>query len=150
MKSTQLLSIVEKDLRRDEGVRSKPYRDTEGFLTIGVGHNLDVEGLCPEAIDAQLRYDIRTKAIEPLERYLPWYRECPDPVKRVLINLMFNMGPKTLLGFHNTLAFIKKGDYSRAASHLLQSKYARQVGDRAERLAALLREAELVSPPEHS
>ena len=146
MKSTQLLSIVEKDLRRDEGVRSKPYRDTEGFLTIGVGHNLDAEGLCPDAIQAQLAYDIRTKGLEPLDRYLPWWKDHPIAVQRVLINLMFNMGPKTLLGFHNTLAFIKKGDYSRAASHLLQSKYADQVGARAERLASLLREVASASP----
>lgn len=139
--STTLLSLVETDLRRDEGVRSKPYRDTEGYLTIGVGHNLDAEGLCPAAINAQLAFDIRTKALDPLDKHLPWWRQKPEGVQRALINLMFNMGPGTLLQFVHTLSSIEKGDYPKAAAQLLQSKYAKQVGARAERVAAWLRDA---------
>jgi lysozyme len=140
--SSSLLSTVESDLIRHEGRRSKVYRDTKGFLTVGVGHNLDAEGLCDEAIAVQLAYDIRTKAIEPLNRYLPWWDQQPDSVKRALINLMFNMGPRTLLQFQETLSLMKKGDYREAAAQLLKSRYATQVGQRAQEVASWIASAE--------
>jgi lysozyme len=140
MQSTTI-SLLTRDLERDEGRESKPYRDTTGHLTIGVGHNLDAEGLCKEAIDAQLAYDVKTKAIGPLNRFLPWFIEHPENVQRALANLMFNLGPTRLLKFHRTLGLIRTKRYNEAADALLDSLYARQVGDRAKRVAALLRSA---------
>lgn len=133
--------LLEKDLDRDEGRRSRAYRDSKGFLTIGVGHNLDAEGLCDAAIDAQLQYDIQTKAIAPLDRHLPWYKEHPEGVQRVLANLAFNMGIKKLLMFKTTLELIRAGLYDKAADRLLTLPYAKQVGQRANRLARLLKNA---------
>src|SRR3954464_9663542 len=100
MISTSTLSNVKSDLMRDEGYRDRPYKDSRGFLTIGVGHNLDADGLCPSAILAQLDWDIDTKALEPLTKYLPWWTDQPEEVQRVLINMCFNLGIHSLLGFH--------------------------------------------------
>lgn len=141
-----LLSDLAAQLRVDEGVRSKPYRDTEGYLTIGCGHNLDAEGLCHDAIEAQLQFDIRTKAVEPLDKFIPAWKTYPESVQLALGNLMFNMGPKTLLGFHQTLSLIEKGHYREAAAQLLRTKYAKQVGQRAIRVAALLSSAQSSAP----
>lgn len=137
--SSNIYSPIENDLIRDEGLRSKPYRDTEGYLTIGVGHNLDAEGLCREAIIAQLRYDIRTKAVEPLDKHLSWWRSHPEPVQRVLMNMCFNLGIGGLLKFKETLALIESKNYTAAADRILTLKYAKQVKSRANRLADLLR-----------
>lgn len=126
------------DLKVDEGRRDRPYRDTVGKLTIGYGHNLDAEGLCEAALVAQLEYDM-TKASRHLDRFLPWWAEKPDNAKRVLLNMTFNMGIGTVLTFKRTLEHIRLGRYKDAADALLQSRYATQVGDRAKRLAALLR-----------
>jgi lysozyme len=134
-----LIEELTEDLKRDEGRRDKPYRDTKGILTIGYGHNLEAEGLCEAALLAQLEYDIQTKAIAPLDRNLPWWREHPEDVQRVLANLMFNMGWGTLRQFKRTLKFIELGQYKAAAAALLESLYATQVGQRAERLAQILR-----------
>jgi lysozyme len=131
-------SQIERDLIRDEGVRAKPYKDTEGFLTIGVGHNLDAAGLCSEAILAQLRYDIRQHEAE-LDRKLPWWRKHPEPVQRVLLNMAFNLGVPGLLKFKETLGLIESKNYTAAADRLLTLKYAKQVKGRAVRLADLLR-----------
>src|SRR6185312_8317915 len=49
-------------LRRHEGVRASPYRDVEGNLTIGVGHNLDCVPLSARAIDLILDDDIQAVA----------------------------------------------------------------------------------------
>jgi lysozyme len=139
--SPTLLSQVESDLRVHEGVRSKPYRDTAGFLTIGVGHNLDASGLCPEAISVQLRYDIRTLCIAEMDRHLSWWRDQPMNVQRALVNLCFNLGIHDLLQFKQTLALIKKGDYREAAAQLLRSKYASQVKGRAREVAGWIASA---------
>lgn len=125
------------DLYLDEGSRSKPYKDTRGFLTIGVGHNLSAAGLCPAAIRAQFDFDF-AGVVEDLNRRIPWWVDQPEVVKRVLVNLTFNMGIQKVLGFHQMLLAMQLGDYPLAASHLLQSAYASQVPNRAKRLAALL------------
>lgn len=132
------ISSIEADLIRDEGTRDKVYKDSRGFNTIGVGHNLDAEGLCQEAIYAQLQYDVKQKE-KDLDAHLAWWREHPEPVQRVLLNLCFNLGIHSLLTFKATLLAIRVKQYSIAATHLLDSLYAKQVGQRAVRLANLLR-----------
>jgi lysozyme len=135
---TSMISSLEADLTRDEGTRNRPYLDSRGFHTIGVGHNLDAEGLAPEAIAAQLRHDVLTKAL-PLYQALPWLQNAPEPVQRALLNMAFNIGIQGLLKFKTTLALIEQGDYDLAADRILKLPYAKQVGSRASRVASLIR-----------
>ena len=58
---------------------------------------------------------------------------------RVLANMAFNLGIHGLLKFVRTLNAIERGNYDEAASHMLASKWAGQVGQRAQRLAAMMR-----------
>ena len=60
--------------------------------------------------------------------------------QRALVNLMFNLGPDRFAGFKKLIAAVRAGDWSEAAAHCLDSKYAQQVGDRAKRIAKQLRE----------
>ena len=130
-------------LRLHEGERRKPYRDTVGKLTIGIGRNLDDKGLRRDEIEYLLANDIADSRAD-LDRYLPWWRGL-DPVRqRVLIDMVFNMGagsPKGggLLSFVNTLSEIRRGNYGIAADMMLASKWAQQVGRRAVRLATMMR-----------
>jgi lysozyme len=125
------------ELCRDEGVRLKPYVDTVGKTTIGVGRNLTDVGISQDECNALLENDIgRTTAW--LDRNLPWWSTL-DPVRqRVLVNMAFNMGGG-LLSFANTLAAVQRGDYAAAANGMLASKWATQVGARATRLADMMR-----------
>ena len=126
------------ELRRDEGTRAKPYLDTVGKLTIGVGRNLDDVGLSDDEIDYLLANDIK-RVDADLDRNIPWWRDL-DPVRqRVLQNMCFNMGITGLLGFKNTLGLIKRGDYGAAASAMLKSRWAAQVKRRAQRLSEMMR-----------
>ena len=130
-------------LRLHEGERRKPYRDTVGKLTIGIGRNLDDKGLRRDEIEYLLSNDI-ADARADLDRYMPWWRGL-DPVRqRVLIDMMFNMGAGSpgkggLLSFVNTLSEIRRGEYAIAADMMLASKWAAQVGRRAVRLATMMR-----------
>ncbi len=135
---SELLDLVTADLRRDEGERLKPYRDTVGKLTIGIGRNLDDVGISAEESAFLLANDI-AKVEKQLDERLPWWRTLSINRQRVLINMAFNMGIFGLLGFKNTLAFVQAGDYARAADNMLISKWAKQVKGRAVRLAELMR-----------
>lgn len=124
------------DLRRDEGVRPHAYTDTEGILTIGVGHNL-ITGppLTDAAIMAILEGDLAATTAW-LDTHLPWWTGLDAPRQRVLVNMAFNLGPR-LLVFHQTLAAFEAHDYPQAAREMMSSVWARQVGARADRLSHL-------------
>ena len=127
-------------LRRDEGVRSTLYRDELGNATVGVGHNLSTP-LSDRSIQVILEDDVA--AIKSaLDAACPWATSLDDSRYGALLNLAFNMGVggvhAGLLGFPRMLRAIQAQDWDTAARELLDSRYARQVGDRATRLAAQL------------
>lgn len=121
-------------LVRDEGEVLKPYRDSRGFLTIGVGHNLDAKGISRRAVRLILEDDV-ADAMADLQRALPWCEQLDDARRGVLINMTFNMGIGGLLTFKRFLAHMKAGEWAAAAREILESEYAKQVGSRAKRMA---------------
>ncbi len=133
--------LLKKELIRDEGVRRDAYRDTEGYLTVGIGFNLSANKM-PEGItlplsdeEIDILYKISVKdVIRGIETYFPWWGSLDDVRKRVLANMVFNMGIWGVKGFKNTLLFMQSGDYKQAASNMRKSKWYKQVGRRAERL----------------
>jgi lysozyme len=126
-----------RQLRLHEGERLKPYRCTAGKLTIGVGRNLEDRGITAEESAYLLGNDIARFEAE-LFRALPWASSLDDVRQRVLLDMAFNMGMAGLLTFKNTLATIKAGDFEKAAGMMLESKWAKQVGQRAERLSRMM------------
>lgn len=130
-------SALIRQIRLHEGERLKPYRCTAGKLTIGVGRNLDDRGITSEESAMLLDNDIRLLEIE-LFRALPWASALDDVRQRVLLDMAFNLGLPGLLQFKRTLEAIRTGQYQQAATMMLDSLWARQVGQRAERLARMM------------
>lgn len=139
-------SALISDLKRDEGLRLAAYPDPLSGgdpWTIGYGHtgNEVKKGLrwTPEKCEAVLVQDIEEHT-EELDLRMPWWRNL-DPVRQdVIANMAFNLGVKRLLGFKNTLALARAGDYHGAAKGMLASAWAGQVGARAQRLARMMRD----------
>jgi len=129
---------LEEQLMIDEGVKYHPYKDSVGKLTIGIGRNLDDKGLSMLELLYLLDNDIKG-VFEDLDRELPWWREKSNNRQRALANMCFNLGIGGLGTFKNMLAALILGDYKRAADEALDSKWAKQVGDRAIRIANLIR-----------
>ncbi len=126
---------LKKALVRHEGLKLKPYTCTAGKLSLGVGRNLDDNGISES--EAMLLLDNDIKAItRDLDRMLPWWSKMDDCRREVLANMAFNLGLPTLLTFKNTLASMQAGDYKDAAAQMLKSRWATQVGNRAKELAA--------------
>lgn len=126
------------ELTRDEGLRLKPYRDSVGKLTIGIGRNLDDVGISEEEAEHLLLNDIQEVVLD-LDRALPWWRTLDEVRQRVLANMAFNLGIVKLMKFPNTLRFIKDAQYEAAAEAMAASLWHRQVGPRAVRLEQMMR-----------
>lgn len=125
---------VAEQLLVDEGLRLKPYRCTAGKLTIGVGRNLEDKGISAAEALGLLDNDI-DEFWKQLTSSLPWVLTAPEAVQEVLLNMAFNLGVPGLLRFTETLRLLRAGEYSLAAGAMLDSKWAKQVGPRAERLS---------------
>lgn len=125
------------ELERDEGLRLRPYECTAGRLTIGVGRNLDDVGITREEAMILLAHDVR-RSIADCELF-PWYHKLNGVRQRAICNMMFNLGLARFRGFKKLMAAIRAEDWEEAAVQMLDSKWAEQVGDRANRLAAMMR-----------
>jgi lysozyme len=134
------MTIIEQ-LKRDEGCRLRPYRDSVGKLTIGIGRNLDDVGISQDEADMLLHNDLG-KVFTQLSEQIPWIADLDEARQGVLENMCFNMGIHGLMGFKNTLALIQAGEYDKAADAMLESHWAEQVGPRAQRLALQMRRGE--------
>jgi lysozyme len=134
------MNLLIEQLKRHEGVMTHAYTCPEGKVTIGVGRNIDPRGglgLSEDEIDILLSNDILrcTKELEQFE----WFRYLDEIRKAALVNMCFNIGLTKLLQFKNMIACLDVADYNGAAEEALDSRWAKQVGDRAKELAEQIR-----------
>ena len=125
-------------LVKHEGMRTKPYEDTVGELTIGVGRNLDSMGLSHDEIYYMLKNDIR-RCEEELMNSFRWFAKLDEVRQHAMINLCFNLGISRLRKFKKALAAMEVSDYEDAADEFLDSKWAQQVGHRAMEVTYMIR-----------
>jgi lysozyme len=136
-----LLKLADQ-LIHHEGMECFPYTDTVGKVTIGVGRNLTDRGLTKEECRHLLANDIEISVGE-LKMNFHWFAKLDDTRQAALVDLHFNLGINRLKTFTKTLRLIEKcilGDdlWSKVAEELLDSKWAGQVGQRAQTLARML------------
>ena len=128
-------------LRLHEGVEHKPYKCTAGYLTIGVGRNIEERGLSDDEIDYILSNDVNIATDELVESF-DWYADL-DPIRqRVVIDMVFNLGMPRFKQFKNMITAIETGDYVQASIEMMDSRWAEQVGLRASRLAEMMETGE--------
>ena len=123
-------------LKDDEGEELLPYKDTEGNLTIGIGHLL-ANGISRE-ISKLIFYEDFINAQKDCWAKIPCYAGLNEARRYVLANMCFNMGINRLLGFKKMLSALEKEDYTTAAAEMLDSKWAKQVHSRATRLQKIM------------
>lgn len=134
MKSERLREL----LIRHEGKRLKPYVCTAGKLSIGVGRNLDDVGISDLEANLLLTHDIERVLHEAVNR-LPWFKGLNLARQDVVLSMVFNLGMTRFLGFKKAIEAMRLGNFDRAASEMLDSKWAVQVGERAIELARMMR-----------
>lgn len=126
------------DLRRHEGCRLSPYRDTEGVWTAGYGHTKHVTQRTPKISQQQAEdwlFEDYTEAVTTARKIVPSFNDLDFVRKTVIINMAFNLGYR-LRGFKKFLAAVESKQWGAAALEMLDSKWAAQVKQRATELAA--------------
>lgn len=123
-------------VKADEGFRNQLYRDTEGNLTIGYGRLMEKSrggGISQDEGEYLLSNDLRTA--ERLCEAMPAYHDLSPARQAVLVNMCLNLGAAKLRGFTKMFAALERQAYEEAAFEMMDSRWAKQVGPRANRLA---------------
>lgn len=131
--------MIEELLIKHEGLKLKPYKCTAGKTTLGVGRNIEDNGITKEEALYLLRNDIETCRQEASQ--YPWYNGLSEPRKDVVISMIFNLGLYRFSKFKNTIKALENKDYPEAARQMLDSRWANQVGNRAVELAKMMEES---------
>lgn len=123
-------------IQRHEGLKLKPYNCPDGKLTIGYGRNLEETGLTMAEAYMLMRNDIGR--IRSALSKLLWFTHLSPVRQDVVIDMVFNLGLYGFLKFEKTIASLKKGDYDTAAEEMKDSKWYKDVGNRAEELIQMM------------
>jgi len=141
-----------------EGFREKPYKDTLGLWTVGIGRCLETNPLTPEEYrhllnsgDLALSINLtgsRWLAERQIDRIarelaaeLSFWPGLSDTAHNVLVEMGYQMGVPKLLGFRQMLAYLSRHDYGAAAIEGLNSLWAKQTPSRARALMKRLEAA---------
>lgn len=126
-------------IKQNEGLRLKPYRCTAGKLSIGYGRNLDDRGISAEEAELLLGNDIHIAIMECYKVFtFPFFEKLSQDRQTVLIDMMFCLGYSRFTTFKKMIQAVENEDFARAADEILNSNYAKQVPERAQRNAELM------------
>ena len=145
------LEKLRKQLEIDEGVKYEIYNDHLGYPTFGIGHLV-----IPS--DIEYREDVGTRVSEERVRecfdkdvesvlrdctllYKDFY-ELPEEAQQIIANMMFNMGYTRLSKFKGMKRGVDARDWNKAADEMVDSRWYKQVTNRANRLVERMRNIE--------
>ena len=117
-------------IKKHEGFRGYPYKDSLGIPTIGYGTKLPID---KEEAEWILNHRLN-KMINDLETRKPFIKNLPEPIREVLYEMAYQLGVGGLLKFKKMLKALEEGDYKKASLEGLNSKWHRQTPNRAEEL----------------
>ena len=140
-------------LKRHESYRKRMYLCTAGKETIGFGYNLKANPLHLSNLEIGNAYKngmneveaerilklMISKCVDQLEEAIPFINKLDTVRQDCLINMCFNMGLVGLLKFKKALLLVKAGDYQKASIEMLDSKWAKDVGNRALELSTQMK-----------
>ncbi len=114
-----------------EGLELKPYQCTADKTTIGVGRNLQDVGITEDEAKYLLQNDI-DRILKEVEHW-SFLEKLNEPRQAVILDMVFNMGVTRFNAntWVKTFAAIQNEEWEKAANEMLDSKWAKQVGQRA-------------------
>lgn len=139
---------LREQLKIDEGCVYELYNDHLGFATFGIGHLViesDPENgqeigtpVSESRVIEAFEQDVQTVLSDCAILY-PDFDELPEEVQQIIANMMFNLGRPRLTAFRGMKAGVDARDWNEAADQMVDSRWYRQVGARAERLVERMR-----------
>jgi lysozyme len=123
-------------VERHEGRRYFAYLCPSGKISIGVGRNIEELGLSDSEVSFLFHNDIERCIAELLG--FKWFKELSEVRQAAMVDMNFNMGMSRFSKFKKLFDALSRHDYREAAMQMLDSKWARQVPERARGLAFMM------------
>ena len=114
---------IKEMLIKNEGLVCQPYHCSAGKLTIGVGRNLESNGITEDEAMYLLENDIQ-RVLDNLDKNWSVFRTFPPLAQEVCIDCTFQMGITGWMNFRRTRALMEMGAWLEASEEILRSKYA--------------------------
>jgi len=118
-------------LIKHENLKLFPYHCPAGRLTIGVGRNIEDNGISKDEAMYLLENDIK-RCINELKEIFPDYNELPQNVRMVLIDMIFNLGKPRFLKFKHMIEAVKNRNWAKMIKEMKNSRWCNQVKNRCE------------------
>ena len=139
---------LREQLEIDEGIKHDIYLDHLGLPTFGIGHlitDADPESgqevgtaISDERVRQAFEADV-VSVIEDCNKLYNDFDELPEEVQQIIANMMFNMGRTRLSKFRGMKRGVDNKDWNAAADEMVDSRWYRQVTNRADRLVQRMR-----------
>jgi len=137
------LQELQTEITKDEGCKFEVYLDHLGYPTFGIGHLVKTSDpewgqpvgtpVTQERVDEAFKEDMDT-VLKDCKKLYPDFYELPETAQRVIANMMFNMGYPRMSKFKNMKAAVDARDWAKAGEEMKDSRWYRQVTNRAQRL----------------
>lgn len=134
---------LKEEIKEDEGYKNEIYLDHLSLKTLGVGHLIketdpeyDLEvgtHIEDERVNELFEQDINVTIDECRKLYYDFDR-LPEEAQLIICNMMYNMGRPRLSRFHKMKRAVENRDWKEASNQMKDSKWYRQVTNRADRL----------------
>ncbi len=134
-------------IKLHEGLSLTPYRDQNGYWTIGFGHNLDAHGesipnlITNQQAEAYLTSDIND-AMQAARQIVPNFDTLNTVRQAVIVDMIFNMGQAGVSQFHDMIQAVANGDWLAASEAMADSLWAYQLPERSQQDIAMMRTGE--------
>ena len=132
-------------LKRHEGTGERDnrgnflmYQDTENLWTIGYGICIERTGLREHEAEYLLKSRIE-ESFRELNITFRWFRRLNTARQDALVDLIYNIGFPSFLGFKKAIEAFEVNDFNEAASQILDSRYGRELPGRALEISQMIK-----------
>jgi len=125
-------------IKHHEGFRSKVYKCTEGYDTIGYGFAIK-DLVMSEDIAEEILVDKITDLIYRVKKKFPWLDDVPHEVQGVIVEMAYQMGVSGVSKFKKALKYMEHANWDRAADEMLLSRWHKQTPGRSKELSDIIR-----------
>ena len=127
-----------KEIKRHEGFKSRVYKCTEGYDTIGYGFAIKDLDLDEDIAELLLMRKIQ-KLLERIIIAFSWFKDSPNEIKFVVSNMCYQLGIKGFSKFKKTIYYLETEQYEEASIEMLDSLWAKQTPNRAKELSEIVK-----------
>jgi|TARA_R100001510_G_C7600652_1_gene167346 lysozyme len=146
------IELCKAEIKRHEGEVLEIYEDSLGYKTLGIGHLCQPEDpeyswavgtkVSQEVVNMYYEQDFQKHYQETVHVYGSYedFKNLPEPIQRVLVNMCFNLGGTRFSKFKNMLKACKENNWQEMARQMQDSRWYYQVGRRSQELQKMVLE----------